>query len=66
MGSVIRSEIDYHKYRLLMLIWIIPGFYLYATMSGSESWFVIPCVMAVAAVIQVLIDGNIEIEESIM
>lgn len=63
MGSVIRAEIDYHKYRLLMLIWIIPGFYLYATMSGSESWFVIPCIMAVAMVIQILIDGNIEKRE---
>ena len=54
MTNLIKAEIDYYKYRILSLFWIIPAFYLFATMRHSDNWFVLPCIMAVAIVIQIL------------
>lgn len=63
MTNLIKAEIDYYKYRILTLFWIVPAFYLFATMRHSDNWFVLPCIMAVAIVIQILIDRNIEKRE---
>lgn len=63
MINLIKAEIDYYKYRILTLFWIIPAFYLYAMIRDSDSWFVLPCIMSVAIAIQILIDRNIEKRE---
>ncbi len=49
-----------------MYILFIPAFYLYSTISGSQSWFVIPCVMTVAMVIQILIERSKERRERLL
>ena len=55
MWTIMMAEMKYHIHRLALILFLVPGFYLYAIYSGSQSWFIIPVIASIVVFVQVAV-----------